>query len=472
MLAALLLTSLTSLPSLPPTFPYERHEKKLDNGLRVVVVPTDKAGFFSMYEIVGTGSRDEVEANHSGFAHFFEHIMFKGTKKTPADARVAFLAGLGVDESGYTTDDFTAYSLTGPKEGLPRILELEADRFANLDYSEDTFKTESRAVLGEYNKNFANPDEKAGEALADLAFDTHTYKHTTMGFLKDIQRMPQEYKYSREFFKRFYTPDNVLIVVVGDVDVAAVHQQAAAAFGGWTGTRAKTVVEDEAPLTRERRAQVGWDNPTEDRLHVGWRVPSSVDDPKVAAACLLLKSYLFSESSDLSRGIVLEDQLAESVEAWWEPHKDASLFNVASKIREGKAADDVLARIQQHLDNVAAGKINDRRLTDVKSNLKYSLLMKLTSAENVASTLAWLSGPSLDTGNVDGVYGSLGEVGVRELQEVAKRYFGKDQRAIIVLHHDTRPKPDAVDATPETTNKSKPSKKSETKKPPKKAGAK
>lgn len=449
MIAALLLSSsVAALAALPPTFPYERFEKKLDNGLRVVVVPTDKAGFFALYEIVGTGSRDEVEAGHSGFAHFFEHIMFKGTAKTPADARVALLASLGVDESGYTTDDFTGYSLVGPTAGLPRILELEADRFQNLAYSEDAFKTESRAVLGEYNKNFANPDEKAVEVLLDLAFDKHTYKHTTMGFLKDIERMPQEYKYSREFFKKYYTPDNVMLVVVGDVDVKAVHDQAAAAFGGWAGKRQKTNLADEGPLTKERRTTVGWDNPTEDRLQVGWRVPSSVDDPKNAALGLLLKSYLFSDSSDLTRGVVIEDQLAESVESWWDPHKDASLFVVSSKIKEGKAADDVLSRIQQGLDQVSAGKINDRRFNAVKSNLRYSLLMKLTSAENIAGTLAWLSGPSLDTGTVDGVYGALAGLTVQELQEFTRQSFGKDQRAIVVLHHDPKAAPNK--AAPKT----------------------
>ena len=431
MLASLLVS--LSVAAVPPTFPYERFEKRLDNGLRVVVVPTDQSGFFALYEVVGTGSRDEVEAGYSGFAHFFEHIMFRGTKTFPADKRVALLASLGVDESGYTTDDFTGYSLIGPKEGLAQVFELEADRYSALEYSEDDFKTESRAVLGEYNKNFANPDEKAWEVLSDLAFDKHTYKHTTMGFLKDIERMPKEYKYSREFFRKFYTPDNVMLIVAGDVDPAQVHALAATAFAGWKGTRAKTVLADEPPLTAERKKVIGWDNPTEDRLHVGWRVPSSVDDPRQAALGLLLKSYLFSESSDLTKAVVLGEQLAESIDCSWEWHKDASLFAVAAKIKPGKSADDVLARIQQQFDNVSSGKINDRRLADVKSNLRYSLLMNLTSAENIAGTLAWVSGPSMDTSFVDAAYAALNEVGAKDLQELVKTRFGAQQRAIVVL---------------------------------------
>ena len=434
MFASLLLS--LSLSSAAPAFPYDRSEVRLDNGLRVVVVPTDHSGFFALYELVGTGSRDEVEPGHSGFAHFFEHIMFRGTRAFPADQRVALLASLGVDESGYTTDDFTSYSLIGPKEGLKKIFELEADRYTSLEYSEDDFKTESRAVLGEYNKNFANPDEKAFEVLSDLAFDQHTYKHTTMGFLKDIQNMSKKYKYSREFFQKFYTPDNVMLLVVGDVEVAAVQQWAREAFSGWQGKRAKTAVADEPPLTAERRKVIGWENPTEDRLHVGWRVPSSVDDPKQAAVALLLKSYLFSASIDLTKALVLSEQLAESVECGWEWHKDASLFSVAAKIKAGKAVDDVLSRIQQQLDNVSSGKINDRRFADVKSNLRYSLLMSLTSAENIGGTLAWLSGPAMDTSFVDAVYGALVDVGPRDLQEFTKGQFAVQQRAIVILHHE------------------------------------
>src|SRR5690348_3269259 len=118
----------------PKAFPYEMTETKLDNGLRVVVIPTGTGGMFALYGVVGTGSRDEVEAGHSGFAHFFEHMMFRGTKKFPSDARTALLASLGVDESGYTTDDFTTYHLQGPKEALAKIIELEGDRYQNLWY--------------------------------------------------------------------------------------------------------------------------------------------------------------------------------------------------------------------------------------------------------------------------------------------------------------------------------------------------
>ena len=114
-LLSLAIAAITPAPAASTAFPYEMHETRLDNGLRVVVIPSDTRGMFALYGVVGTGSRDEVEAGHSGFAHFFEHMMFRGTKKWPDDKRVALLASLGVDESGYTTDDFTVFHLQGPK---------------------------------------------------------------------------------------------------------------------------------------------------------------------------------------------------------------------------------------------------------------------------------------------------------------------------------------------------------------------
>ncbi len=414
-------------------FPYPTAIEKLDNGLRVVVIQTDSPGWFAMYGVVGVGSRDEVEPGHSGFAHFFEHIMFKGTKTWPAEKRTALLAGLGVDESGYTTDDYTAYSMQGPTTALQQVLALEGDRYQNLEYAEDDFKTESRAVLGEYNKNFSDPDNKASERLCELAFDKHTYKHTTMGFLKDIEAMPNEYAYSRSFFQRFYTPDDVVLVFVGDVRKDDVVAQVKQHFGGWRGARAKVDLQDEPLLTAERRVHVEWDNPTQPRLHVAWRVPSSVRDPKGAALAMVLSGYLFSESSKLHGQLVLTEQLVEDMSSWYEPHKDATLFPVVLRLKEGKEPDVVLSRVQTAVDDVAAGKIDGARLAAVKDHLRYSLLMRLSSAENIAGTFVSSMGPSMDPAAIDRLFAEVKAAKPKDLAAFTKKHFGKERRAIVTL---------------------------------------
>src|SRR5260370_958409 len=169
----------------PPekVFPFDFTQEDLPNGLRLVTIPTGFPNIVSLYIVVHTGSRNEAEPGKSGYAHLFEHI--------------------------------TVYHTTFSKEDLDTMLMLEADRFQNLKYSPEAFKTETLAVLGEYNKNSANPSEKLAETLRDTAFQLHTYKHGAMGFLKDIQDMPNQYDYGIEFFQRYYRPEYTTMIVAG-----------------------------------------------------------------------------------------------------------------------------------------------------------------------------------------------------------------------------------------------------------------
>jgi zinc protease len=251
--------------------------------------------------------------------------------------------------------------------------------------------------------------------------------------------MPKEFAYSRDFFSRFYTPDNVLIIIAGDVDPAAVHAKAKAEFSSWKGQRQTTRLDDEPALTSPRSLVVEWANPTQRRVHLGWRVPSAVDDPKQAALGLLLKAYLFSNSSELVKRLVLggngADAPAEQIDCWWDVHKDASLFPVAVRVKDGADVAAVINRVQAELDAVGSGRINDRRFNDVKSNLRYSLLMSFTSADRIAGTLAWMTGPSMNPGFTEALFAALADTSVVELQRYVATSFSAQQRATVELHH-------------------------------------
>ncbi|HZD52716.1 MAG TPA: insulinase family protein, partial [Woeseiaceae bacterium] len=145
--------------------------RDLENGLRVIVVRADYPDIVSMQVPVQTGSRNEVEPGKSGFAHFFEHMMFRGTKAYPPEIYGAILKKMGADQNAYTTDDYTNYHVTFTKPDLEKMLEIEADRFRNLSYSEPVFRTEALAVKGEYLKNYSDPTSKAYERIRDLGFD-------------------------------------------------------------------------------------------------------------------------------------------------------------------------------------------------------------------------------------------------------------------------------------------------------------
>ena len=168
-------------------FPYNYTIDDLPNGLRLVTVPTDYPNLVALYIVVATGSRNEVEAGKSGFAHFFEHMMFRGSENYTADQREAIFKRAGAETNAYTSDDRTVYHETFSKEDLEEVMKLEADRFMGLKYTLPAFQTEALAVKGEYDKNSANPFSKLYEVLRETSFKTHTYSHTTMGYLKDIQ---------------------------------------------------------------------------------------------------------------------------------------------------------------------------------------------------------------------------------------------------------------------------------------------
>src|SRR5512138_929470 len=214
-------------------FAYPSSIDDLPNGLRLVTVSTDYPNMVALYTVVRAGSRDEVEPGKSGYAHLFEHLMFRGSENYTPEQRDALLKRAGADSNASTNQDRTTYYVVFSNEDLEDVLKAEADRFQRLKYTEPAYKTESLAVLGEYNKNSSAPTQRLDEALYETAFTRHTYAHTTMGYLKDVQDMPNQYAYSLDFYKRFYRPEYVTVVIVGDVTRARALELTTTYFGGW-----------------------------------------------------------------------------------------------------------------------------------------------------------------------------------------------------------------------------------------------
>ncbi len=237
-------------------FPYKYRTEKLPNGLTVIMIPMESPGLVAYYSVVRTGSRDEVEPGKSGFAHFFEHMMFRGTKKYPAQVYDSLVTAIGAKANAYTTDDYTAYHLNFDREDLEKVIELESDRFQNLDYEKAPFQTEAGAVYGEYRKSITSPFALLNEKMQDLAYDVHTYKHTTIGFEADIKAMPEAYEYSKSFFHRFYRPDNVVIVVTGDINPDATLSLIKKYYSGWQKGYVAPQVVPEPPQKKERTAEI------------------------------------------------------------------------------------------------------------------------------------------------------------------------------------------------------------------------
>jgi zinc protease len=294
--------------------PYSIHTYDMPNGLRVVTVPYESPGIAAFYIVVRAGSRDETEPGKSGFAHFFEHMMFRGTEKYPKEKYQEVLKSIGASANANTSNDRTVYHMTGNAEMLDKMFELESDRFMNLKYSLQDFKTEAGAVKGEYTKNFASPYMQIYEKVRVTAFTKHTYGHTTMGFFEDIVDMPNQYDYSRQFFDRFYRPEHSTILVVGDVMPEKVNALAQKYFGSWKRGNYITQVTPEPPqtLTRYVHVQVPDFPPY---VGLSFKGPAFNDTSMDMPALDVLSSVLFSEKSELYKKLVLEERKVRMLSA-------------------------------------------------------------------------------------------------------------------------------------------------------------
>jgi zinc protease len=269
-------------------FAYDYNIDDLPNGLRLVTVPTDYPNLVALYIVVQTGSRNEPEKGKSGYAHLFEHLMFRGSEHYTGHQRDDILKKAGANDNAYTTDDRTVYHEVFSKDDLDKILDLEADRFQRLKYPQDGYKTETRAVLGEFNKNSADPEEKAYEVLRATAYKTHTYSHTTMGFIEDIEDMPNQYDYSLQFYGRYYRPEYTTIVLVGDLKRDDALAMVKKYFGDWKRGAYTPDIPREPEQKEPRDAHVDWPSETLPLVYVAFRGPAYSDDTKDKAALDLL----------------------------------------------------------------------------------------------------------------------------------------------------------------------------------------
>jgi zinc protease len=406
--------------------------EKLKNGLTVITLPWDSPGTVAYYSMVRTGSRDETDKGHTGFAHLFEHMMFRGTERFPKEVYEAKIQEFGADNNAFTWYDLTCYTVVLPTEVLPQLIEIEADRFQNLEYTEADFKTETGAVLGEYNLYAANPALEMEEKLHEIAFEKHTYGHTVIGYLADVKAMPGYYQYSKRFHRRFYTPDNTYIIVVGDFDRAAVLEKIEAEYGRWKGKRKKTRVKEEKPQREPRTVHVSWDGPTAAKMTLAYKVPAFGLDRKTAAITVL-SELLFGESSPLYRKLVVDEQKLISLGAAHYKFRDPYLLHVDATLKEGTTFDEVQQAVTEAIAEVAAGQIAPERVAAVKSHARYAFQLGLETPKDVATAIALLLSTTGDSEAIDKYAQALSEVTVDDVVEVAKEVFSEERRSVVTM---------------------------------------
>lgn len=414
-------------------FPYPCQKETLPNGLTVLMVRVPSPGLIAYYTIVRTGSRDEVEHGKSGFAHFFEHMMFRGTKRHPGPVYDRIVTGMGADANAFTTDDFTAYHLQFAKEDLEKVIDIESDRFQNLDYGEAAFQTEAGAVYGEYRKGVTDPFFLLEERLRDLAYDAHTYKHTTMGFEADIKAMPKAYEYSRAFFHRFYRPENVVLLIVGDVDSKVTMDLVKKYYGPWKPGYQAPAIPREPEQSKERSGQVKYPGQTLPVLSIAYKGEAFDPSNRDYVAALLLGDLAFGRNSDIYKKLVVQEQKVEFIAAEIPLNRDLPLFQIVAMVKKAGDLDSVRDEVYRTLEEFKAKPVATERLEQVKRRNKYAFLMELDSAGGVAAALARLVAITGGIEAVDELYAAFDRLTPSDVQEATRKYFDARRRTVMVL---------------------------------------
>ncbi|MFQ5825193.1 MAG: M16 family metallopeptidase [bacterium] len=412
-------------------FPYKYEMKDLKNGLRVIVIPTDYPNIVSLQIPVQTGSRNEVEPGKSGFAHFFEHMMFRGTPKYPSDKYNEILKNAGADQNAYTSDDVTNYHITFSKGDLETVLMLEADRFQNLKYSVEDFKTESRAVLGEYNKNSANPIRKLIEVQRNAAFQKHTYKHTTMGFIKDIEDMPNQYDYSLTFFNRFYRPEKTIIIIAGDVNPDKVFKLVEKYWGDWKKGDYVADIPKEPEPNGSIYEHVQWQTPTIPWMTVAFHGPAFSETKNDMATMDVISELAFSQSSPLYQKLVVKEQKVDQLWSYFPDRIDPYLLTVAARVKDINDVWYVRDEILKTFAKLRTETVSTKKLNEIKNNLKYSFANSMDNSETIASAIVGYVVRTRDPESINRVYQLYDSITPEDIKIKANQYF-TDKRLVVV----------------------------------------
>lgn len=418
-----------------PPFLQSIQRRTLDNGLEAVVVQMPTPGVAAVVTWMAVGSRDEIDEGRTGFAHFFEHLMFLGTPTWSGDAREGALLERAADDNAWTWWDDTVYHLVVPSQHVPFVLELEADRFQHLQLTPDDVRREAGAVLGEWRKGSTSPAAKVEEALGDAAFDVHTYGHDTIGLEADILAMPTAHAYASTFFDRLYRPGNARVIVAGDVDASATFAAIDAAYGSWTpATEPRPEVPAEPPQEGLRRVDVPWPHPTAPYVAFGWRIPaSSTTDPDVAGLALA-EQLLVSEVGSLTQTLVRDEGLAFGVWGGRDDTVDPGLFRLVVAVKPDADLAEV-ERIVKGQVAALAEPIEADRLQAQQDHAVSAFMLSLADPRDVAMTVGWSMRRDAEPGALGRWIGQLTSATPETVAGAVGRHLVDDHLTIATLTH-------------------------------------
>jgi len=411
----------------PPRLQYEL--MTLPNGLTVVLSPDHSTPIVHVELWYHVGSKDE-KAGRTGFAHLFEHMMFKGSKNVEPEEHASMLASIGGQSNAFTNDDATVFWQTAPSQYLPLVLWMEADRMATLRIDKATFENEREVVKEERRLRVDNqPFGRLSEILYDTAFTISPYKHTTIGSMKDLDAA--SVADVRDFHNTHYVPGNATVAIVGDFDMVQAKELVTRYFG--------RVPKSDRVIPREYPREAPWTKERRTTVYENWPLPAVIVaypityDGHPDSYPLHLTSKILSDgdSSRIYKSLVYEKQIAVSAFGGGNIIEEPNLFFAVALVAPGHTPEEVEKALIAEFDKLRTEPISERELQRAKNQFFRDYIVDRESIRGKASQLAHAVVIHRDVTTADGEVEIFTNMKVSDLDRVAKTYFKPESRLIL-----------------------------------------
>lgn len=426
--ACMALASLAWSQSKPPKVEFT--DATLENGLRVIIVPDNTAPVFSISLTYNTGSRNE-KTGHTGYAHLFEHLMFEGSANVGKGEHMLLVQNYGGAMNGSTNNDQTNYFEELPKNQLDMALFLESDRMRGLNLTQANLDNQRNAVQEERRLRVDNqPYGKSGEELEAMAYDAFPYHHSVIGSMDDLNAASlDDFK---EFFRIYYAPNNVVMVLAGDLDPKETLTKVKKYFGDIPRQPAPPALTfTEAEHAQERRKSMTDSLARLPQYHAAYNtVPGNTPD---AYALQALSSILSAgRSSRFYQHLVHDKQLALNVVAFAQPRRGPGLFQVIAIPRPGVKIEDLEKAIEDEIEAVKKDAVTAAELNKVRTQALRQQIQARASTLALANQIGTLTVFYNDPNLINTAYDKLCAVTAEQIQQVAQKYLVTTHRSVVI----------------------------------------
>jgi predicted Zn-dependent peptidase len=403
---------------------------KLKNGLRVIVSEDHTAPTVSVAVTYNVGSADE-KARRTGFAHLFEHMMFKGSENVGPGEHPALVFQNGGTMNGTTNQDRTLYFETLPANQLELALFLEGDRMKSLDINKDNLNNQRAAVQEERRLRVDNqPYGQTFEKTGEQAYDNPAYHHSVIGSMDDLNAASVDDVAT--FFKTYYAPNNAVLSIVGDLDTKKTMALVEKYFGAIARQPdPKRPDLTEPPHTAERRSTIEDPLARLARIDIAYIIPPA-GSPDSAALDVLSDILSTGRSSRLNQSLVREKQLATSAFASDPDTRGPGLYEVGATVAPGKTPEQLEAAIYEEIEKVKSGPIAGWEIEKAQNAMRRQQASAVTSSLQRAIQLGeyalFYNDPNLINTRIDKIL----KVTAADVQRVAQKYLTKENRSVII----------------------------------------